>query len=65
MPVKRSGIEEIKPCPFCGNSDPYWDSVLIDGTEEHFLMCSNCGCQGPYNREHFEAAMLWNGRVEA
>lgn len=63
MPVKRSGIEEIKPCPFCGNDDPYWDGMIIDEVEEHFLMCADCGCQGPNHPEHLEAAMLWNSRV--
>lgn len=56
-------MEEIKPCPFCGNDDPYWDSIIIDETEEHFLMCADCGCQGPNHPEQMEAATLWNQRI--
>jgi Lar family restriction alleviation protein len=59
----RSGIPEIKPCPFCGNDDPYWDEVPVDGVMENFLMCSQCGCQGPNHPDHATAAELWNKRV--
>lgn len=61
--MSRSGVEQILPCPFCGNDDPYWDSVFIDEVKVFFLMCQNCGCQGPYDHSTDVAAAAWNKRV--
>lgn len=56
-------MEPIKPCPFCGNDDPYWDSQIIDGKEVMFLVCGDCGCEGPTHVDSSIAAERWNERV--
>lgn len=56
-------VEFTSPCPFCGGTRIYWDSVLIDQEEQHFLVCRGCGCEGPVNELTGLALALWERRV--
>lgn len=55
----------IRPCPFCGDSDPAIDEVEMGVWA---VVCNGCGCTGPI--ENYEAAKqppekaieLWNKR---
>lgn len=57
--------EQIRPCPFCGDSDPQIDEVEA---EVWALVCNGCGCTGPiesyYNAKQTpeRATELWNQR---
>jgi len=56
-------MDEIKDCPFCGDNDPYWDEMEIDGQPMHFLVCRDCQAEGPVGITHEAAAAAWNKRV--
>lgn len=56
-------MDEIKPCPFCGDNDPYWDQMQIDNDTVNFLVCRDCGCEGPHSPLFEIAAKLWNIRT--
>jgi Lar family restriction alleviation protein len=54
---------EIKNCPFCDEREVYWDEVIIDGEQIHFLTCPNCEAQGPTGADHAEVIEKWNRRA--
>lgn len=60
--MNRSNVVDVKPCPFCGDHDPYWDEMKVDQEMQLFLICQTCGCQGPYAGSYDVAADLWNVR---
>lgn len=62
---------ELKPCPFCDCHDRRV-SIRKMGTKGYKVVCSKCGCSGPYVRiEKFSCKMdaqehaktLWNNRM--
>lgn len=56
---------DIKPCPFCGFDDPYFDESAIPGAPLLiFLVCPDCECEGPTAATELAAAELWNKRAE-
>ena len=58
---------DIRPCPFCGDSDPAIDEVEV---KVWAIVCNGCGCIGPIENydnasQTAEVAIeLWNRRVE-
>jgi len=59
-PIPRA--EGVKPCPFCGFANLYWDSMIIDQEEQHFLCCTECGAEGPISPVRQVAGLLWEVR---
>jgi|GEM_PF-343701 len=55
----------IKPCPFCGDTDPAIDEISSD---DWALCCNGCGAIGPYYHDDGssevgpKAIELWNRR---
>lgn len=63
--IKQLGgatLADFKPCPFCGGKHLYWDSMAIDSEELHFLVCKECGCEGPTSVLRQVAGLLWETR---
>lgn len=63
--IKQLGgaeMADLKPCPFCGGKHFYWDSMIIDAAEVHFIVCKECGCEGPTSPVKQMASMLWDTR---
>lgn len=57
-----SNIEELLPCPFCGESKFKFSRMIFGSTEWEFLKCLNCKCR----MQHFKKDLLikaWNKRV--
>lgn len=58
----------LKPCPFCGASDPEYIQHPLDGWR-HGIGCTNCGCRVGYITHHSnknwadELADWWNDRA--
>lgn len=52
-------MEEIKPCPFCGNSG----KILTTQTDpiKYYVFCNTCFTDGPEALEIKIALKLWNG----
>jgi len=56
---------EIKPCPFCGDTDPAIDEV---DSGVWAIVCNDCGCTGPIEnysnatQTPERATELWNAR---
>lgn len=53
----------IRPCPFCGFDDPYFDERLSPEETFIFLVCLECGAEGPVAADTASAAELWNRRT--
>ena len=55
--------EELKPCPFCGDS-----ASLLSGTEDHYVICCNNECAAGLIARSFssaeEAIDAWNRRAK-
>ena len=63
-------MEELKPCPFCGNKEPIlmrragtngwraWFYVLCDWND------GGCGASGQWNHDKEEAVDAWNTRTD-
>lgn len=57
-------MSELKNCPFCGGDGEL--SISPDtGNTCYFGCCGDCGCEGPFEPSHNEAAAAWNTRAEA
>ena len=56
-------MEELKPCPFCGDANAYIaeDEMYDDFYRVH---CIGCGCQTDYFETESDAAKAWNRRVK-
>jgi Lar family restriction alleviation protein len=56
---------QVKPCPFCGDTDPAIDEVELGVS---CVVCNDCGCMGPIEnytnaQQSAERAIeLWNKR---
>ena len=56
------GMTELKPCPFCGNSDPL---LIENGHWPIEIHCRNWNCMAMVVDEVKEDAIRhWNRRVE-
>ena len=58
-------MNELKPCPFCGENDP--EIEHMEGTILHpayVVKCGHCGAQAPWSDkgDHVEK---WNQRATA
>lgn len=51
---------ELKPCPWCGNTDFLYPAI---DHQYKITACENCYGQGPACRSHEEAAIKWNTRA--
>lgn len=49
-------MEQIKPCPFCGNEEANADSF----GNVFYVKCKDCNAFGPDGKNEEEAIMLWN-----
>jgi len=52
----------LKPCPFCGGTSMYMDSIGLDGAVEYFICCRDCYCEGPTGAIPLMAREWWNER---
>lgn len=50
----------LKPCPFCGNNGPEFDT---GGGTCRWVICNDCGTEGPSADSKRQAAARWNERV--
>ena len=57
--------EELKPCPFCGNSDVYVDKGVLGNDElgNYFVCCEFCHTTGPAGKTEDDAVASWNRRA--
>ena len=53
---------EMKPCPFCGESE-FLKPVDYNG--RYSVECEHCSAGGPMERTEEEAVAKWNERREA
>lgn len=53
-------MDELKPCPFCGESDVrcFETQYMI-----HECICFTCECSGPIGINELDAKTKWNQRV--
>lgn len=58
--------EDYQPCPFCTTNQTALDTdVVWDGESYvHFVVCENCGAEGPRDIDRDDAIDLWNGRED-
>lgn len=62
-------------CPFCGKSKTYVEQMLDEDGACVYVVCQECGCQGPWKRgpvrgdcsskDRRDAVRAWNGRAAA
>jgi Lar family restriction alleviation protein len=57
-------VIELKPCPFCGNAEPYFERT---GTPRQscIVECGNCGCRHESSDEGDNSGLSWNERTPA
>lgn len=55
----------LKPCPFCGNKNPFMSTSLYgDIKERHYhVTCGRCTCIGGHDISEQKAIDLWNFRI--
>jgi len=60
-------MSDLKPCPFCGASDP--SEVFVDRHEPRrwavFCTALDCIVEGPHRATKREAIEAWNTRAQA
>jgi len=49
--------EELRPCPFCGSNFVNMNRV------GWWVVCENCGAEGPAKETREEALATWNRRA--
>lgn len=61
MVIRGEIKKRLKPCPFCGGN-----KIDIIGTDRYWIVCSECGCEGPAPatlHENIETMVTaWNTR---
>ena len=57
---------KLKPCPFCGSTDPFMFTCSTLGSDEtrYGFYCWNCKTKGPQAPSEKLAAEAWNRRVK-
>jgi hypothetical protein len=57
-------VIELKPCPVCGNAEPYFERT---GTPRQscIVECGNCGCRHESSDEGDNSGLSWNERTPA
>ena len=56
------GIAKPRACPFCGFSMTSVDHARDRGVVHHFVLCGDCGAQGPWADHAASAITIWNKR---
>ena len=51
---------ELKPCPFCGNQEPFLDCLTDE--DEYFVRCPSCEIQQIADHTRAHAIDEWNRR---
>lgn len=51
--------EKLLPCPFCGGNRL---TMNDSGYDDWFLVCDDCGADGPTAVTRYNAKYLWNDR---
>lgn len=64
--MNPTDAKELKPCPFCGESED--ENILFDsrGSGEmlcYFVLCNQCGSEGPWATTKEQALTDWNTRA--
>jgi len=54
--------EELKPCPFCGDTPHLMDDPTDGGKRFWWTECRECGALNAYFRTKGEAVAAWNRR---
>jgi Lar family restriction alleviation protein len=60
-------MDDLSPCPFCGGTDFYIDTLdeIADcEPETFFVVCRQCEAEGPTATLESHAKRLWNYREE-
>lgn len=52
--------EELKPCPFCGGAADKAKTATV-----HYMSCTECNADGPFQQNAEDAAAAWNRRAIA
>ncbi len=56
--------EELKPCPFCGNSIiGFNEDKAVYGNKWSFADCPACGVRGPFGLGKEDGVNKWNRRT--
>ena len=66
VPQPVAGASGLLPCPFCGRDDCDAVDLPPDNlrpTETHYIVCHECGLEGPLHDSRAEAAAAWNRRA--
>ena len=62
-PILEWPVEELKPCPFCGDTD----IEIIEPSEcydEFEVQCQECGARSEWENSKEKAVANWNRRVK-
>lgn len=56
-------MSELKPCPFCGNTEPEFERI---GTPRQscIVVCGNCGARHESSDEGEDSGASWNRRAQ-
>lgn len=55
--------EKLLPCPFCGHAAEWNKEKNGDGSDWHYIACSECEAMGPYFKTRQEQIDKWNDRT--
>ena len=56
--------EELKPCPFCGETKDLSEYDAEDWMADKSIRCDTCGALGPPASTLIQTQKAWNYRVE-
>ena len=55
-------MTELKPCPFCGSKDVFFDEANGMDVDRDYILCLSCGVFVRYGHSR-ELIELWNKRA--